>query len=151
MNRLLLTTFLLSMIVGIAQAQPRGQGPKGAGWKDGPRGNPAARMIEQLGLSEEQATQVEAIFEDARAMHQSQREESDESFCAIRAATHARVMEVLNEDQQALLEEHKSNRDERGAGNMRGEHGKGKKGKRGGRGSGGRSGGRQGPPDCTTE
>lgn len=149
MKKTMLIAFLLTTLVSAASAQQ--QGGFGPPQDAGDRGVPRDRLAEQLGLNEGQALQVQAIFEEARALHQEEQTKNHEAFCAIRMDTHERLMAVLTDEQQATFMEMKARRDEHRALHMeeRGEFGQG--GGRQGRGPGGNGNGagdRPGPGDC---
>jgi Spy/CpxP family protein refolding chaperone len=71
-----------------------------------------ARLQERLDLTDEQVTELRAIFEEQRAKFQALRESAPEDrearreeFRELRAETHERVSEVLTEEQQERLGE----------------------------------------------
>jgi len=66
------------------------------------------RIAEQLGLSTEQRSQVETIFKEQREKH-----------AALRDETHARLEQVLTEEQQVQFEQMRNAR--RGKGRGRGQ------------------------------
>ena len=107
MYRTLLTIALISMACGIASAQPHGSHRPDSG---GPGHNPAARLIEELDLSQEQSTQVEAIFAAAREQHDAANKLQREEHCTIRAAVDTQLMEVFTAAQQTQFEELKQYR-----------------------------------------
>ena len=99
MKRILLTAILMTMLMGVAQAQPRGShGP-------GPGHNPVERLTAELNLSEDQAAQVEAIFAQAQVEREALKDSQQEDHCVIRAAVDAQLMEVFTVDQAVLFEE----------------------------------------------
>ena len=102
------------------KGQHRGQREK--------RGNPAQHLTRELGLSDEQSVQLEAIFETSRAEREALRDAGQEEHCALRQATEAEIATVLTAEQFQQMEA------------MRGE----REGKEDGR---GRRGGRP-PIDC---
>lgn len=113
MKKILMIALLLTFAVGTAIAQQNfGPNPGGihAGGHGGPNaggnfgGDPVERLTDQLGLDEAQVADITLIFEDARALHEQQREQFQEQFCAARAETHALIMEVLTAEQQAEFE-----------------------------------------------
>ena len=69
-----------------------------------------AKLQEELNLDAQQTEQIRAIFAEQHAKFQALREEGDwesnrEAFRQHREETHARIQEVLNEEQRARLEE----------------------------------------------
>ena len=129
MKKTILIISSLILAAGVAHAKP-------------PRGghDPAARLSEQLSLNADQTAQIEAIVSESRAMHEKQRGQSQETFCAIRAEAEAQMMEVFTEEQQIQFAQLKQDR----------ENGKGKGGDRKGQGPGEntKDARRQGPPVC---
>ena len=117
-----LIALVLAFAVGTASAQ---QQPPQAGF--GPQGQgqdaPYLRLIDELGLDEYQAAQIQATFEEARALHDEERAICYANNEAIKADTHALVMSMLNEDQQARFEELNQLREERWGGEDRGNKG----------------------------
>ena len=112
----------------------------------GPKGEPAARMKERLGLSDAQAEQIKAIHADERKQLEALKAKEGEpkskrqEMKAIREATKAKVDAVLTAEQREKAEnmrkEAKARMDER-----KGEKGeKGEKGQKEGKGP-------KGPPD----
>ena len=146
MKKILVVAALLTMAAGTVHARPdRGHGPP----QDG---NPAEHLTRELGLDEAQAVEVGTIFENARARHDEQRDQSQESFCAIRADADAQIMDLLNDEQKEQFEALQARRADRS--NQHGEHRKkGNRDNRQGRGPGANTRNmdarRQGPPDCS--
>lgn len=70
-----------------------------------------AKLQEELDLSAEQSEQIRAILAEQHAKFQAlrgeggDRESKREAFMQHREETHARIREVLNEEQQTRLEE----------------------------------------------
>jgi periplasmic protein CpxP/Spy len=93
-----LTIFALALAVPlIAAAVPGEQGERG--WRHGPK---IEQLTQELNLTEEQKTQLEAIFKEQRAKHKALREEG-----------RARMNEVLNDEQMAKMKEIRQRRHER--------------------------------------
>jgi Spy/CpxP family protein refolding chaperone len=65
----------------------------------GMRGGGFERIIDKLNLSSEQRTQVNAIFEDARARLTELRNESQPRFREVRRQTDERLQSVLTQEQ----------------------------------------------------
>ena len=61
MKRIILIACFVTLVAGIAQAQPHRGG-----------GNPAQRLTEKLGLDENQAAEVTSIIEETRALHEGE-------------------------------------------------------------------------------
>lgn len=114
----LLGLAMVSLLMASAVHAAGGAGP-GDGPRDGHRkghwghGGPdmeqrVERMAEELGLSEEQSTQLLAVFEASAAEREALRQKIDEQFkperCAIQTATVAQVREILTDEQEAELE-----------------------------------------------
>jgi hypothetical protein len=135
-----LIALFLAVAVGTASAQQKGQPGAGPQGQDGPN----MRLIEELALDDLQAAEVQAIFEEARAIHDEERAICRENNESIRDETHAAVMFILNDDQQARFEELNALRDERWAGGDRQNNGNK------GQGTGG-SNGDCTNPDCTSD
>ena len=92
---------------------------------DEPAEQPAdGRLQEELDLTAEQTDQVRAIFAEQHARFQELREEEGgdpesrrEAFRQHREETHARIREVLNDEQRARLDElHAEFKEEHGPG-----------------------------------
>lgn len=69
-----------------------------------------AKLQEELNLDAQQTEQIRAILAEQHAKFQALREEGDresnrEAFRQHREETHARIQEVLNDEQRARLEE----------------------------------------------
>lgn len=119
MKKILLIALLLTLSTGMVIAQQQdgpgspqgGKGHQGNAYA-GNFGSPVERLTEDLGLDEAQAAEIAFIFEEAQLLRDEERERiraiSDEN----RANTHARVMEVLSPEQQALFEEQRMKREE---------------------------------------
>jgi Spy/CpxP family protein refolding chaperone len=135
-----LVAMLIAFAIGSAAAQQQpqpGNGPQG-------RGGPSLRLIEELALDEFQVTEIMAIFEATRALHEEERIRNFENRDAIREETHLAIMSILNEDQQARFEELLQLRSERWSDEDR--PGNGNKGPRPG-GPGGNCSGEECPND----
>ncbi len=145
MKKTLLIALLLSLSAGMAVAQQQGgpgsapgmqgqgmQGNPGHFYSGGPV-NPAERLTANLGLDEAQAAEVAAIFEEAKLLHDEERERSRLVSDEIRANVHAQIQLVLSPEQQALFEEQLQRREQlrQDMDELRGERGMG-----GGRGMG---------------
>ena len=140
------TCLTSGLFVATVQAQP----------SDADKAAKRQEVTQALGLSETQATQMQAIHEAAQASHQALREQGRESgdreavrteMEALRADTDAKVQNVLTPEQYTKLQELRPERGERGG------HGPGKgradgsgRGKAGGdeRPQGGERGGKRG-------
>ena len=111
MNKFTLITivFCLAANTAIAQPQRGGDGP--------PRGNPASHLTEELGLDEQQAAQVAAVFEEAKTMREGVEQQSHELHCEIKAYVDEQLMAIFNVDQQTRFQELLANRPERKSGN----------------------------------
>lgn len=141
MKKILLIALLLSLAAGTAIAQGQqgygngsgGNGNAGNSFAQNP-GNPVDRLTELLGLDEDQAIEVAAIFEESQLSREEERERTRLMNCDIRANTHDQVLAVLTAEQAALFEEHQLNREamRRAFAEMQREHGGGNFG--GGRG-----------------
>ena len=142
MKKTLLIALLLTFAAGTAMAQQQFGPESGPGGKNkqgnfqagngGNPGSPVERLTERLGLGEIQAAEVALIFDEAQQLRNEERERCRVILDEIREATHARVLEVLSPEQQALFEEQRQKREEfrRALEDARGDHGFG-----GGRGS----------------
>ena len=135
-----LIALFLAIAVGTASAQQKGQPGAGPQGQDGPH----MRLIEELALDELQAAEIQAIFEESRAMHDEERAICYENNASIRDETHAAVMSILTAEQQVRFEELNALRDERWSGGDRQNNGQ--RGQRPDRPSGDCT-----NPDCTNE
>ncbi|MGR9105797.1 MAG: Spy/CpxP family protein refolding chaperone [Gammaproteobacteria bacterium] len=81
----------------IVLAVPEGKAE--GGWHHGPN---IERLTKELQLSDEQKTQLQAIFKEQRAKHKALREEGK-----------ARMKEILNAEQLSKLDEMRERRHER--------------------------------------
>ncbi len=118
MKKLLLIAFLLTFAVGTAIAQQGGPGSQGGGkgqpgnaQNGGNPGNPVERMTELLGLDEIQVAAIELIFEDAQLLREEERERARAAAYELLATVHALILEELTEDQIAIFEEHRQQRE----------------------------------------
>lgn len=118
MKKLLLIAFLLTFAVGTAIAQQGGPGSQGGGngnqgnsQNGGGNGNPVERMTELLGLDEAQVAAIELIFEDSQALREEQRELARAAAEQNRADTHALILAELTDEQKAIFEEHRQQRE----------------------------------------
>ena len=97
----LLTVLVLAATPALAQDRMRKHDPE----------EHLAKLQEELNLDPQQTEQIRAIFAEQHAKFQELREEGGdresnrEAFRQHREETHARVQEVLNEEQRARLEE----------------------------------------------
>jgi Spy/CpxP family protein refolding chaperone len=64
-----------------------------------PRGEQIGRMFDQLNLTDDQRTQVKAIFDDARSQMAEVRKECGPKFHDVRERTDTRLREVLTPEQ----------------------------------------------------
>lgn len=96
-KRLPIFALILSIPL-IAAAFPEGKPGEGR-WH---RGMKIERLAEELKLTDDQKTRLEATFKEQRAKHKALREEG-----------HARMKEVLTEEQMAKMEELRQHRHER--------------------------------------
>jgi len=138
MKKLILIALLLTFASGMAIAQQQG----GAGARPGMQGgpgmhggpanfnagfpvNPAERLTENLGLDEAQAAEIAGIFEEARLMHDEERQRARQADDEIRASVHAQIMALLTPEQQAQFEAQLQERDQlrQKLEDMRAEHG----------------------------
>jgi len=121
MKKTLLIALILTLSAGMAIAQQKG-GPGfsqgGAGnpgqgsFQAGNRGNPVDRLTERLGLDETQAAEIALIFEENQLLRDEERDRNRAISDEIRVNTHARIMEVLGPEQQALFEAQLRDRDQ---------------------------------------
>ena len=96
----LLTVLVLAASPALAQERMRDHDPE----------EHLAKLQEELNLDAQQTEQIRAIFAEQHAKFQALREEGDwesnrEAFRQHHEETHARIQEVLNEEQRARLEE----------------------------------------------
>lgn len=73
-------------------------------------GKTGERMAEELGLSAEQRTQVEAIMQDAREQRKAQREATREKMNAVLNEEQRSKLEQMHQDRRAQWEERKRER-----------------------------------------
>ena len=139
-----LIALFLAVAIGTASAQQKGQPGPGQQGQDGPY----MRLIEELALDESQAARMQAIFEEAQAIHEEERAICRENNQAIKDETHEAVLSILTDEQQARFEDLTALREERWAGGDR----QGDRQNNGNKGQG--TGGSNGDctnPDCTNE
>lgn len=98
MKTLILTTTVALFAATGLQAQDRGN------HDNKHRGDRLTHLAERLDLTESQAEEVAAIFEDSRAQHKEVQASVKDEHCAIRENTIAELSEVLDEEQMAELE-----------------------------------------------
>jgi Spy/CpxP family protein refolding chaperone len=123
----ILTALLFTVATGIALAQQY-SGP-GANRQ----GSPGMRLAEELTLDEAQAAEVQAIMEEARALHKEIRAQARAQGKTVRDETNTAIMAVLNADQQARFGELLQLRAERwGDGGPGGQRRGGRRGPSGG-------------------
>ena len=118
-----LIALVLAFAVGTASAQQQPLPEPGFGSQGQGQAAPHQRLIDELGLNEYQAGEIAAIFEQARAMHDEERAICYSNNEAIRTGTRAAVAAMLTEEQQARFEELNQLREERWAGEERGNNG----------------------------
>lgn len=123
MKKLLLVALLLTFAAGTAIAQQGGgqgggqgnqgggQGNQGNSQNGGSNGSPVERLTELLGLAEAQIAAIELIFEDNQALREEERERARAAAEKNRADTHALIMAELTDDQKAIFEEHRQQRE----------------------------------------
>ena len=121
MKKSLLIALLLTFAAGTVMAQQQFGPESGPGGKNqqgnfqagngGNPGSPVERLTERLGLGEVQAAEVALIFDEAQQLRNEERERCRVILDEIREATHARVLEVLSPEQQALFEEQRQDRE----------------------------------------
>ena len=110
MKKALLISLLLAFAAGTAMAQNNNGFGQGTGEKSGNGGNGAyaggnqrvERMTEQLGLDETQQGQITAIFENAQALHDEERERSRQFNREIRDDVNADILMILTPEQAAM-------------------------------------------------
>jgi Spy/CpxP family protein refolding chaperone len=116
MKKTLLIALILMLSAGMAIAQQQGGPGGGKGNRGdsqaGNRGNPVEHLTENLGLDEAQAAEIALIFEETQLLREDERERCRAVSEEIRVTTHARVMEQLTPDQQALFEEQLQQREQ---------------------------------------
>jgi Spy/CpxP family protein refolding chaperone len=103
-----------------ANRPARGDGLRGRPGRRGPEGEDRPRLVEALGLTEEQQSQIETLRQEMRGQVQALRESSDdraafrEAARALHEVHRAQVRSLLTEQQQGLLDELHANRPRRG-------------------------------------
>lgn len=119
MKKLALIAFVLIFAAGTAMAQQggpgngngNGGGKGGNSQAGGGYGDPVERLTELLGLSDQQAIDIGLIFEDAQLAREEAREAARIAAEAHREAVHAAILEVLDENQAIIFEDHKAQRE----------------------------------------
>ena len=118
MKKVLLIAFLLTLATGTAMAQGPGQNGGGNGnpgnsfnGQYGNPGNPVERLVDRLGLDENQAATIAMIFEENQALREQERAEARAAAKENRAAVHNQIMEVLTTEQQILFEGQRQERE----------------------------------------
>ncbi len=107
----------------------------------GQMGDRGARMKEALGLSDEQAAKVKAIFEEAQPQMKAivedanlSREDKQAKMKVLRDAQNAKIKALLTEEQAKKFDEMQAKRMQGGPGGRDGHGGPGGKGGKGGKG-----------------
>ena len=113
MKKVLLTT-LIALSVGSAYAQIDDGDERGSKHGMKHRGDPVAHLTEKLNLTEDQAAEITAIFEESRAMHKEIQGTVQEDHCAVRDNTRSELAAVLTDEQLAEFETMQSKRAMRG-------------------------------------
>ena len=117
------TALVFSLAMSPLVAEP----PEGGHERDGQRHHgargsrdPSGHLTEALGLSEDQAAEMQAIFEAQRADHEAMREaqeEQREAFmaerCARKAEVEGQIAGILTDEQLVQFEEMKAKRADR--------------------------------------
>jgi len=155
MKKLLLIAFLLTFAAGTAIAQQGGPGSQGGNGNSGNSqsggnsGSPVDRLAELLGLDADQIIDIEIIFENSQILREEERAKARAAAEENRAYMYTLIMEVLDEDQQALYEEHRQQREalKQAIEELRNERGFGGGGRGNGNGTG--TGDCDGTGDCT--
>ena len=117
MKKLALIAFVLIFAAGTAMAQQGGPGNGNGNGKGGNSqvgggyGDPLERLTELLGLTNQQAIDIGLIFEDAQIAREEAREAARVAAEAHRAEVHAAILLVLDDNQDAIFEEHKAERE----------------------------------------
>jgi hypothetical protein len=119
MKKLALIAFVLIFAAGTATAQQggpgngngNGGGKGGNSQVGGGYGDPVERLTELLGLTDQQAIDIGLIFEDAQIAREAAREAARVEAEAHRALVHDAILEVLDDDQDIIFEEHKAQRE----------------------------------------
>ena len=99
---------LIAVALSLAIPTAIAAGLAAAGEYGPPRGPKLERMTQVLGLSDEQRTQIESVFETQGEKRQALREE-----------TRTLIRAILDEEQQAKMAEMRQSRKERVAGERR--------------------------------
>lgn len=81
--------------------------------RGGPRFLRTENLTEQLNLTAEQETEVDKIFDEARAQLSELRKQSEPKFGEIRKQTEARLQQVLSAEQWQQFQQLKSHMQER--------------------------------------
>jgi hypothetical protein len=118
-------TVFIALFFALAMSPLMAEPPEGGHERGGKRHhgqrterNPGEHLTEALGLSEDQAAEIDAIFAAQRAEHEAIREshqEQREAFmaerCARRADVEAQIANVLDDDQLTQFEDMKAKRE----------------------------------------
>ena len=121
----LLTTTLVVTLFATGQLQARPDMARHHGRPDAEMR--VAHMSSALGLSDEQSAQLLELFqsvdEERRALHAQTMEQMKPQICELQLVTRTAVNEILNDEQQAQLEEMKaSHESDKGHHRSRGMH-----------------------------
>lgn len=119
MKKLLLVALILTFAAGTAIAQQGGpgggQGNQGGGQGNsqngGGNGSPVDRLTELLGLDGDQIAAIEIIFEDSQALREEEREIARAAAEKNRADTHTLILAELTDEQKAIFEDHRLQRE----------------------------------------
>ena len=119
MKKTLLIALLLTFTSAMAIAQQQGGPGVSPGMHGSPgnfhAGNPvnaAERLTLNLGLDETQAAEIANIFEEARLLHDEERERSRLAADENRANLHAQILALLTAEQQVMFEEQLQKREQ---------------------------------------
>lgn len=104
MKTIVMTTLAVLLTATSVYAQPDGGMERGGKHGGKHRGDPVAHLTEKLNLSDEQVTEVQAIFEESRAQHMAIQSSVRDEHCAVREQTHAQLKAVLTEEQMTQFD-----------------------------------------------
>jgi len=114
-------TVVLALLIALLPASLL-QAQSNQSWRHGPPDAETriAHLTSVLDLSDEQSVELLAFFQtmdqERRALHEQMMQEMAPQICALRADTEAELARILSQDQLALMEELKANRQQRGQG-----------------------------------
>ncbi len=109
---LVLVVLVFGTMMAVAQGPGEGMGPEGGGRRGGRGMMNADRLAEQLNLTSEQKTKVDAILQDQRSQMMALRQDSSMSqedrrdkMQGIQKTTHSKIRDLLTDEQKEKFDQ----------------------------------------------